>query len=159
VLLEVVVGLVILVGLVGIVIPVLPGSILILLAILGWAAVTGTPTAWLVFAVCAVLIAAAAAITWYLQAKHTRAAGVPASSLVVAGLAGIVGFFVIPAIGLLLFFPLGLFLTEYLRLRDPRRAWASALVALKATGLGIIGELALALTAAGIWLVAVVGGV
>ncbi|MCA0293907.1 MAG: DUF456 domain-containing protein [Actinobacteria bacterium] len=159
VLLEIVVGLVILVGLIGIVIPVLPGSILIGLSILVWAIVTGTGPAWAVFAACAVLLVAGAVVTWFVQAKHTRAAGVPGRSLVVAGLAGIVGFFVVPVVGLLLFFPLGLFLAEYARLREPRRAWASALVGLKATGLGLIAELGLALAAAGVWLVAVLAGI
>ncbi len=157
--LELVVGLVILVGLAGIVIPVLPGSILIALAVLAWAVVTGTSAAWLVFAACALLLAAGATITWFITARHTQAAGVPKTSLMIAGFAGIVGFFVVPVIGLLIFVPLGLFLAEYARLRDPRRAWASALVGLKATGLGMLSELALALAASGVWLVAVLNGV
>ena len=154
--LEVLVGIAILVGLLGIVIPVLPGSILIGAAVLVWAIVTGTPAAWMVCATSLVLLAGGAVLTWFLATRRTRAAGVPGRSLVFAGVAGIVGFFVVPVIGLLLFFPAGLFGAEYLRLRDPARAWASALVALKATGLGMLGELGLALAAAGVWLVAVV---
>jgi uncharacterized protein YqgC (DUF456 family) len=156
---QLLVGLAILIGLVGIVIPVLPGSILIGLAVLVWAVLTGTQAAWLVFAICAVLLAAGATITWILTARHTRAAGVPQRSLVIAGLAGIIGFFVVPVIGLLLFFPAGLFLAEYLRLQDRALAWRSTLVALKATGLGILSELGLALVAAAVWLVAVLTGV
>ncbi len=157
--LQLLVGLAILVGLVGIVIPVLPGSILIGLAVLVWAVMTGTHAAWLVFAICAVLLAAGAVITWIITAKRTRAAGVPQRSLVIAGIAGIVGFFVVPVIGLLLFFPAGLYAAEYLRQRDSSQAWRSALVALKATGLGILSELGLALLAAAVWLVAVLSGV
>jgi uncharacterized protein YqgC (DUF456 family) len=163
--LEVLVGLAILVGLVGIVVPVLPGSVLIALAVLAWAVVTGTVPAWIVAAVCLVLLAGGATLTWYLATHRTRAAGVPRRSLVVAGLAGIVGFFVVPVVGLLLFFPAGLFVAEYVRLRrrgDPEpvgRAWASCLVALRATGLGMLGELTLALAASGVWLVAVLHGV
>lgn len=157
--LQLLVGLAILIGLVGIVIPVLPGSILIGLAVLVWAVVTGTPAAWLVFAISAVLLTSGAAVTWIITAKHTRAAGVPQRSLVIAGLAGIVGFFVVPVIGLLLFFPAGLFVAEYVRQRDSGLAWRSALVALKATGLGMLSELGLALLAAAVWLVAVLSGV
>jgi uncharacterized protein len=157
--LELGVGLAILVGLVGIVIPVLPGSILIGLAILVWAAFTGTPAAWLVSGVCAVLLAAGATLTWVITTRNTRAAGVPQRSLVIAGLAGIVGFFVVPVVGLLIFFPLGLFVAEYLRVRDPTAAWRSALVGLRATGLGMLSELGLALAAAAVWLVAVLNGV
>ena len=157
--LELLVGLAIVVGLVGIVIPVLPGSILIGLAVLVWAVVTGTQAAWLVFALCAVLLAGAAFVTWIITTKRTLAAGVPQSSLVLAGLAGIVGFFVVPVIGLLLFFPAGLFAAEYVRQRDAALARRSALVALKATGIGMLCELALALLAAAAWLVAVLNGV
>lgn len=119
----------------------------------------GTPTAWAVFAVAALLLAAGAVVTYVVAGRKVSAAGVPARSLVVAGLVGIVGFVVVPVVGLLLAFPLGLFATEYLRLRDVARARDSAWVALKATGLGMILELGLALLAAGTWLVAVVAGV
>lgn len=153
--LELLVGLAILIGLLGIVIPVLPGSILIAAAVLVWAILVGTPAAWWVFAAVAVLLAAGATLTWFITAHHTRAAGVPNRSLVLAGVAGIVGFFMIPVVGLFIFFPAGLFLAEYLRLRDPGPAWASALAGLKATGLGLLVELGLALIASGVWLVAV----
>lgn len=157
--LEVLVGIAILVGLVGIVVPVLPGSVLVGAAVIVWAALTGTPAAWVVAAVCVLLLAGGMALTWYLTAKHTRAAGVPNGTLVIAGLAGIVGFFVVPVLGLLLFFLAGLFVAEYVRLRDPQRAWRSALAGLKGTGLGMLAELGLALLASGIWLGAVLGGV
>ena len=52
-----------------------------------------------------------------------------------------------------------LFASEYLRLRDPQRAWRSALAGLKGTGLGMLAELGLALLASGLWLGAVLGGV
>lgn len=156
--LDLLVGVAIVVGLLGIVIPVLPGSILIGLAVLVWAIGTGTTTAWWVFAASAALLVAGASVTWLITARNTRAAGVPSRSLVIAGVAGIVGFFVVPVIGLLLFFPAGLYLAEYARLRDPRAALASAKVALVATGLGMLAELGLALAAAGVWLAAVLFG-
>lgn len=156
---EILVGIAILVGLVGIVVPVLPGSILIGAAVVVWAAFTGTPAAWLIAAICLLLVGAGTALTWYFTAKHTRAAGVPNGTLAIAGLAGIVGFFVVPVIGLLLFFLAGLFLAEYVRLHDPRQALGSALAALRGTGLGLLAELTLALLASGLWLGAVISGV
>ena len=148
----VIIGLAVLVGLIGIVIPVLPGSILIGLAVLVWAMMTGTGTAWAVFAGVAALLAIGSVITYVVATRRTRAAGVPASSLVGAGISGLVGFFAVPVIGLLLFFPLGLFVMEYRRLGDAMAARTSAWVALKATGLGMLLELALALVASSLWL-------
>lgn len=157
-LLTVVVGLAVLVGLVGIVVPVLPGSLLIGAAVLAWAAVSGTGAAWAVFAVVAVLLLAAAGATYVVAGRRVAAAGVPRRSLGVAGLAGIVGFFAVPVVGLLIFFPLGLFLMELLRLGDRAAAGRSALLALKATGLGMLTELGLALLASGTWLIAALLG-
>lgn len=153
------VGLAILVGLVGILVPVLPGSLLIALAIGVWALDAGTPGGWVVFAVAGLLLAAGAVVTYVVAGRRVSAAGVPRGSLLVAGLVGIVGFFLVPVVGLLLFFPVGLFAMEYLRLRDVPRARDSAWVALKATGVGMLLELGLALLAAGTWLVAVLAGV
>lgn len=145
----------ILVGLAGIVIPVLPGSILIGGAIVLWAVLTGSPQAWIVVAVAVALLGAGAASTTVLTARRTKAAGVPNSSLVLAGLLGIVGFFVVPVIGLVLFFAGGLLGIEYWRLRDLATAWSTTWTALKAVGLAMLVELGAALLAAGTWLVAV----
>lgn len=148
------VGLAIIVGLLGIVIPVLPGSMLIGLAVLVWAFATGG-LAWAVLTGVAILLAIGWAGTYLITARHTKAAGVPGKSLVGAGIAGLVGFFVIPVVGLLVGFPLGLFGMEYLRLRNVTLARQTALVALKAVGLGMVVELGLALAAASLWFVAV----
>ncbi|WP_255491891.1 MULTISPECIES: DUF456 domain-containing protein [unclassified Actinotalea] len=155
---DLLVGLAILVGLVGIVVPVLPGSLLIAVALLVWAIDTGTVTGWVVLGIALLLLAAGWAATYVVAGKRVSDAGVPRRSLLVAGLAGIVGFFVIPVIGLLVFFPLALFGMEYLRLRDVAQARGSAMVALKATALGMVIELGLACIAAATWLLAAVFG-
>lgn len=158
-LVTVIVGIVILVGLVGIVVPVLPGSVLIAAAVLVWALDSESGAAWAVFAVVVLLLGTGWAMTYVVTGRRVSASGVPTRSLVVAGIAGIVGFFVIPVVGLLVFFPLGLFAMEYRRLHDVPRARASAWLAIKATALGMVIELGLALLAAGTWLLAVLAGV
>jgi uncharacterized protein len=155
----VLVGLAIVVGLIGVVVPVLPGSLLIAIAVGGWALHEQTRGAWLVFAGVVVLLALGWASTYVIAGRRVAAAGIPHRSLIVAGLIGIVGFFVVPVIGLLLFFPAGLFAMEYLRLNDPSAAWTSALLALRSTALGMLAELGFALTAALVWAVAVWTGV
>lgn len=153
------VGLAVLVGLVGIVVPVLPGSALIGLAVGVWAFTHPSTGSWVVLAVVATLLTVGWAGTYVLTGRRVSAAGVPRRSLVVAGLVGIVGFFVVPVVGLLLGFVLGLYAMEHLRLRDPVAARESAWVALRATGLGMLVELGLALLASATWLVAVLTGV
>jgi len=142
------------VGLVGIIVPVLPGSILIGLAGLVWAILHNTPAAWAVFAGMAVLLVTGALSTYILTTRRTRDAGVPLGSQFGAAVAGVVGFFVIPVVGVLVFFPLGLFAMEWLRLREPRAALRSAGVALRAMLVGMGIELTAALAAAVLWAVA-----
>lgn len=153
------VGLAVLVGLVGIVVPVLPGSALIGVAVAVWASTHPSTGSWLVLAAVAVLLATGSVGTYVLTGRRVSAAGVPRRTLVIAGLVGIVGFFVVPVVGLLLGFVLALYALEHLRLRDPVAARDSAWVALRATGLGMLVELGLALLASATWLVAVLTGV
>lgn len=147
------VGLAILVGLVGIVLPVLPGSPVIAVAVLVWAIDTGG-WAWAVFAAVALLLAAGWSASYVVPGRRVATSGVPRSTFVVAGLAGLVGFFVVPVLGLFVFFPAGLYLMEYRRLGDRSTAWASAWLAIRMTALGMLIELSLALLAAATWLVA-----
>ncbi len=140
-------GLAVLVGCLGIIVPVLPGSILIGLAVLVWAFVIGTPTAWIVFAIVAVLIAAGMSAALVLTGRKLRQLSVPNSSVLVAGLLGVVGFFVIPVVGLPIGFVGGLYLAEHLRLHDAKDAWDSSWASIKAIGIGTAIELGLALLA------------
>ncbi|WP_349828287.1 DUF456 domain-containing protein [Brevibacterium litoralis] len=142
-------SLAVLVGCLGIVLPVLPGSILIGLAVLVWAFFIGGTTGWVVFGIVAVLVAAGMSASWILTGTKLKDRGIPNSSLLWGGLAAIVGFFVIPVIGLLVGFVAGLYLSEYVRLKDPREAWDSSWTAIKAAGIGIIVEFGCAALAAG----------
>lgn len=151
---EALVGLVVVAGLVGVVVQVLPGSVLVLGAIGVWAAVTGGAVAWTAFAVGAVAVVAAAVVKYVLAGRHLTRAGVPTSSTVWGGVLGIIGFFAVPVVGLLLGFPLGVWLAELVRRRDARAAWTATRAALWATGITIVVELAGALVATAAWLIA-----
>jgi uncharacterized protein YqgC (DUF456 family) len=153
-LIDLLVGLAILVGLVGIVLPVLPGTLLILGAVLVWAAQDGSTVAWGVFGLAAVLLVVGALVKYTVPGRRLEAAGVPRRSLMAGGLVGIVGFFVVPVIGLFLGFMVGVYLAEALRL-DTRQAWPSTKHAVKAASLSILIELAAGLFAATVWLVGV----
>ena len=149
---ELVVGLVILVGLAGVVVPVLPGTVLILAAVLVWAIEQGTSTAWVVFAVAATLLAVGALVKYAVPGRRLKADGVPNRSLVIGGLLGVAGFFVIPVLGLVLGFVLGVYLAEVQRV-GRERAWPSTMAAVRAVGVSVLIELAAGLLAALTWLV------
>ena len=149
-----VVALVILVGLVGVLVPVMPGALLVLAAILVWALEMGTTTAWLTLGAAAAFIAVAQVVKYVLPGRRMHDHGVPRSTLLVAAISGIVGFFVIPVLGLFLGFIGGAFVAERRRLGSRKKAWPSAKLALKAVGLSILIELVGVLLAAGTWLIA-----
>ena len=147
-------GAAILVGCVGIVVPVLPGSILIGIAALIWAFVIGGAVGWTSFAVIALLVVLGMAASWVLTGKRLKARQIPTRPLLIGGLLAVVGFFVIPVVGLLVGFVAGLYLAEYLRLKEPRIAWESSWTAIKAAGIGMIVEFCCAALAATVFVVA-----
>src|SRR5512139_1203063 len=100
------VGLAVLVGLVGIVVPVLPGTVLILGAVLVWAIEDGSATAWGVFAVAATMLVVGAVVKYAVPGRRLKATGVPQRTLLLGGALGVVGFFVVPVVGLVLGFVL-----------------------------------------------------
>lgn len=151
----VVCGLAIAVGAAGVIIPVLPGSLLVGAALLAWAFATASPVGWIVFAVGGVCVGAGMLSSAILTGRTMKRRQIPGVS-VGAGLAlGIVGFFIVPVVGLLLGFAVGLFLAELARQRALKPAVSSSLAALKATGLGMVAEFAFASLAAGTWLAGV----
>ncbi|MGN2635468.1 DUF456 domain-containing protein [Nocardia takedensis] len=148
---EVVVGLVILVGLVGVVVPILPGVILIFGAVLVWAIMTGGGGAWAVFGVAAAFLVISGVIKYTWPGRKMKDAGVSNRALVIGALLGIVGFFVIPIVGLFVGFVLGVYLSELQRLGQNQLAWPATKHALKGVGLSMLIELFGGLLAAGVW--------
>lgn len=151
----VLVALVIAIGLVGIVVPVLPGGLLVFLAIAVWAVVVHTATSWVVLGIAAALFLAGEVIKYVWPVRRMRQADVATRSLIIGGILGVIGFFVIPVLGLAIGFVLGVYLSEYSALRDPNRAWTSTKHAMKGVALAMGVELTAALLATVAWVVGV----
>lgn len=149
---DLLVGLVILVGLAGIVVPLLPGSMLILGAVLVWTVMEGTRAAWMVFALATTLLVVGAVVKYVVPGRGLKTAGVPTRSIMLGGILGIVGFFVLPVVGLVIGFLLGVYLSETRRV-GRNLAWPSTVAAVKAVGLSVLVELVAALFATGVWVV------
>ena len=145
----------IVIGLAGIVVPVLPGLLLVLAAVFVWAFDTDTTAGWWVFGLCAVLYVAGMALQYALPGRRMRDAGVRRTTLLLAILLALVGFFVIPVVGAVVGFVGGIYLVELSRSRDRAAAWASTKSALGAVFLSMGIELAAGLAIATTWVVAV----
>ena len=153
--LEVLVALVIAVGLVGVIVPVLPGSLLVLGAVLVWAWDIGSATGWVVLAVATAFIALGSVVKYVVPGRRLKQNEIPTSTLLLGGILGVVGFFVIPVVGLVVGFVLGVYLAE-LRRVGVNLAWPATVHALKAVGLSIVIELVATLCAAAAWVAGVV---
>lgn len=152
---EVLVGIAILVGLVGIILPVLPGSLLVLGAILVWAAEVGTPGAWVVLAVAATFVVTGTIAKYAIPGRRLRTEGVPHATLWLGAVGAVIGFFVIPVIGLFVGFVAGVYAAERRRV-GTELAWPATKGALRAVGFSILIELAAATLAAATWVLGVV---
>src|SRR3954453_9979299 len=142
---------VILVGVVGVVVPLLPGSLLVAGAIVLWAIDTRGATAWVCAGVALALLAGGMVVKYAVPGKRLKGSGVPASTLLLGAVFAVVGFFLVPIIGVFIGFVLGVYVSEVRRLGS-RRAWPATKSALAAVGLSVLIELVAALLAASVWL-------
>lgn len=139
---DILAGLGVLIGLVGIVLVFIPGLALQVVAVAIWAFEESTVVAWVVLGLVIVLAAGATVLKYLFPQRRMRAEGVPGWVLLAAVFVAIVGLFVIPVVGA----PLGFVLTVYVfeRVRQgPGRAWPATKSALKAvltsTGIELAG--------------------
>jgi uncharacterized protein len=152
----VVVAVLIVVGLIGIVVPVLPGLLLVWAAVVVWALAERTGAAWGVLAGATVAFLVSQVVKYLIPGRRLKEAGVPTVSMLAGVILGIVGFFVVPVVGVFLGFVVGIYAAELLRLRDHRAAWTSTVHALKAAGISVLIELVAGLLIASGWLATVV---
>ena len=132
----IVVGLAIATGIVGVVVPVLPGALLAWAAIAVWALVDGGAIAWAVLAVATLAIGGAQVVKVLVPGRRLRDAGVPRQSIVAGLVLAVVGFF--------------------RRLGRHPAAWDSTREALRAMGLSILIELTATVLSAATWLAVVI---
>ncbi|MGW5579180.1 DUF456 domain-containing protein [Micromonospora chokoriensis] len=149
---SVVAGLAILAGLAGVVVPGLPALPLCWGGVLFWAIFGGAGMAgWAVFAAATVAGAGGVVIKYAWPGRNLKHAGVPTSTLLAGGVLGIIGFFVVPVVGLVLGFVGGVWAAERLRLGSNRLAWPSTVQALKAAGLSMLVEFLAGVIIAALW--------
>jgi uncharacterized protein len=151
----VVVGLIMLIGLIGIAVPVLPGLLLVWLAVLIWSADARTTAGWVVLGLATMLALIGLLVQYIVPGRRLRRVGVTTSSTMAGAGLGAVGFFVLPVVGAFLGFVLGVYLAERIKLGSHAMAWTSTMNALRAIGVSMGIEMVTGLTIAGTWLVAV----
>ncbi|MGZ4615739.1 MAG: DUF456 domain-containing protein [Actinomycetes bacterium] len=149
---ELLFGLLMLVGLVGVVVPVLPGLLLVWTTGLAWAWLDGGGAVrWGALGLMTVLLVVATVAKYALPARSATGAGAPRSTLLLGALGALVGFFVIPVLGFVVGGVGAVFVAEAVRLRSAGAAWRSTWAVLRAIGVGMLVELTAAVLMVGVW--------
>ncbi len=136
----VVAGLLLVVGVLGTIFPILPGSILVIITLIAWAWMIGSTVSWTAGLIGVVLAVIGMSASLVLTGRKMRRERIPNGPVVIGVVVGVAGMFIIPVVGLFLGFALGLLLAELVRRRDLAAAWRSSWEAMKSLGLGMLLE-------------------
>lgn len=148
------VGIVMLAGLFGTLAPLVPGLPLIW----GAALVYGLngdwdTTAWTMMVIITALMVAGIAAKIVVPQRRVAQSGAPRSTMMVGAVFGIVGFFVIPVVGLPIGAVLGVLLAEHRRTDDWSKAWVSTKSAIVGFGIGTLIEVGAGVAMMATWVV------
>ncbi|WP_316753071.1 DUF456 domain-containing protein [Streptomyces herbicida] len=152
------VGLVIVLGLCGVLVPGVPGSWLVWAAVLWWALQDPQPLAWGVLVGATVVLLLSMVVRWALPPRRLRESGATPRMGVYAGAGAFLGFFLLPVLGAIPGFMAGIYLHERLRLGRHGEAMAALRTTMRSGGFSVLTELFACLLIAGAWLGAVIRG-
>jgi hypothetical protein len=154
----VLVGLVLLLGLCGVLVPGVPGSWLVWAAILWWALKDPRPVAWWVLVGTTIALFLSQVVRWALPPRQLRASGATPRMGVYAGTGAFLGFLLFPVLGAIPGFMGGIYLCERRRLGGHGEAMAALRTAMRSGGSSVLAELFTCLLIAGAWLAVVIRG-
>lgn len=143
-----------LVGLVGTLLPILPGILLMWASAVAYGFAVGFDAlAIVVLAVLSVLTGVALVAGVLLPKRAAVDAGAATSSQFAAAVGAVIGFFVIPIVGIIVGALVGIGLAEYHDKRDWPAARASTIAVAKGFGLSTIVQFVLGFVMVAVWLV------
>ncbi|WP_329454950.1 DUF456 domain-containing protein [Streptomyces sp. NBC_01497] len=152
----VLVGLVMLLGLLGVLIPGVPGQAIVWAAVVWWALSDTSGAAWVVLMVATALLLVNQALRPLLPSRRTGRTGAPRRTLAVGGVWAVVGFFVLPVVGGVVGFVGGVYGAEHHRLGSHRDGWASTRTLMRGAGVPLLVELYACLLAVAAWIAALI---
>ena len=152
------IGLVMLFGLCGVLLPGVPGSWLVWAAVSWWALKDPQAVSWWVLVGTTVVLFLSQVVRWHLPPRRLRAGGATPRMAVYAGSGALLGFFLLPVLGAIPGFVGGVYLHERLRLGRHGEAVAAVRTVMRAGGTSVLVELFTCLLIMGAWLGATIWG-
>jgi len=147
------------VGIVGTVVPVVPGLALVWAAALVYGLGAGFgAVGTIAFTIITGLALAGTVIGWVVPQRAAARAGAGRTSMWIGGALAVVGFFVVPVVGVVVGGVLGVFLGELVRTRDTVAAWHATAATVKGFGIAGVMQVLAGLAMAAVWVSWVVVG-
>jgi len=149
----------ILIGVIGIIVPILPGMLLVWLTLLAYAWVTDfniiTPWIFVILTLFALITGLANIWLPYLGAKKS---GASKRAIFLGFIGGIIGTFIMPLIGTVIGYAVGIIIGELIKHRDLQVAIKSSIGGVAGWGIATVIEMAGALTILVIFVLVVLSG-
>ena len=136
------------------IIPILPGLVIIWVSALGYGIAAGFGVlGWVIFALISVLMLVGSILDNLLMGAQAHKEGAPWWVVLIALASAIIGSFVIPILGGILAALLALFLIEWIRLKDAKKALASMKGMMVGCGWAAVFRVIIGLVMIGLWLI------
>lgn len=145
------VGLVLLLGVAGVMVPGVPGTWLVWAGLSWWALHERSGPAWTLLVAATVLLLVVQVVKWLLPPRRLHGAGVTPRMAAYAGAGAVLGFVLVPVLGAAPGFVGGIYLCERLRLGAHGEAWASARAVMRTVGTSVLVELWACLAVVAAW--------
>jgi len=150
---------IILVGLVGLIVPIFPGIIIIWLACLGYGVITGFSTWGIVlFVLITALMLAGTTVDNILMGVGAHKGGASWLTVGIALVAGIIGTLLLPPFGGLIAAPLRVLLLEWARTKNLKLAWQALVGMAAGWGLSVFARMGIGAVMMILWWIWVVVG-
>ena len=147
------VALVMAIGLAGTVVPLIPGLGLVVAGAASYGLAEGFGTVGVLSMVLIVALAAVGTVAGaVVPSRAALRTGAPRTSLALGALGAVIGFFVVPVVGLPLGGAVGIYVGERLRTGDGTVAWRTTKVTLQAFGLAGLAQLAAGIAMVVTWI-------
>jgi uncharacterized protein YqgC (DUF456 family) len=140
------------IGLIGLLFYIIPGLTIIWLAILAFGIVNGF-TVWsgILFGVITLLMVGGNLVDNYLMGDQARKTGASWLSIAIAIVLAVVGTFMLPPFGGILFAGVGIFVVEWIRQKNFKEGLKNTWAILKGVGLAVIARFIIGLVMIGLW--------
>jgi uncharacterized protein YqgC (DUF456 family) len=147
------------VGIIGVIVPILPGMFLVWLTVLVYAWRTGFEIiGWPTLVIITIIALVAGTSQIWLPLVGAQKQGAAKRALFLGIVGAIIGTFIMPLVGTVIGYALGVFLGEYVKVRDLNLAFRASLGGIAGWGISTVVEISSALLILLIFVVQVLAG-